>query len=258
MSGGECRGARRKTKEVKKCRAGNQLYTFWTVVKVIDSSSYFGSENGKMRHHWDWTANVADGGKKKFVFLPWKETDILSSKDAPTCISTENVNLFGKFVSAPNHRPPFRIPVLKMFGLVCWWKRPVNCGSSEQKLPFLLCQDTSEGTSFGTEWGEARYYGGVSLSVSVLCATWFLIIADVTLFLDWNSNAKRLCISRWHGEIDKKGLQSTAVVGFGLTCPTSQCGSQPTSAQMSCSCLIKQLFKKKKVKVIPVMDDDAA
>lgn len=156
MSGGECRGARRKTKEVKKCRAGNQLYTFWTVVKVIDSSSYFGSENGKMRHHWDWTANVADGGKKKFVFLPWKETDILSSKDAPTCISTENINLFGKFVSAPNHRPPFRIPVLKMFGLVCWWKRPVNCGSSEQKLPFLLCQDTSEGTSFGTERNEVR------------------------------------------------------------------------------------------------------
>lgn len=38
-----------------------------------------------------WTANVADRGKK-FVFLPWKETGVLSSKDAPTCISTENVH----------------------------------------------------------------------------------------------------------------------------------------------------------------------
>lgn len=180
--GGEERGGEKRLDEwrrMQRCKEENKgslkvqgrkstIY-WWTVVQVIDSSSYFGSENGKMRHHWDWTANVADRGKKKkFVFLPWKETDVLSSKDAPTCISTESVNLFCKFVSAPNHRPPFRIPVLKMFGLVCWWKRPVNCGSSEQKLPFLLCQDTSEGTSFGTEWSEARYYGGVSLSVSVL------------------------------------------------------------------------------------------
>lgn len=110
----------------------------------------------------------------------------------------------------------------------------------------------------GMKWGEVLWWS-VSFSICSLCATWFLIIADVTLILDWNSNAKRrLCISLWHGEIDKKGLQSTAVLGFGLTCPTSQCGSQPTSAQMSCSCPIKQfcfLFLKK---VIPVMDDDDA
>lgn len=87
-----CKEEKRGSLEVQGRKS--TLY-WWTVVRLIDSSSYFGSKSGKVPDCCNWTANVADRGKKKFVFLPWKETGILSSKDAPTCISTENANLFG-------------------------------------------------------------------------------------------------------------------------------------------------------------------
>lgn len=41
-------------------------------------------------------------------------------------------------------------------------------------------------------------------------------------------------------------MKRPAVIGFGLTCPTSQSGNQPASAQTPCCYLLKQFFTKKK------------
>lgn len=62
-----------------RCRAGNQLYNEVSS-KLATSSSNVGSRSGEK------TANVADRGGIRIVFLPCKEF----SKDAPTCISAEN------------------------------------------------------------------------------------------------------------------------------------------------------------------------
>lgn len=39
----------------------------------------------------------------------------------------------------------------------------------ENKLPFLFCKDTLEGTSFEREKGEARYYRGVKERTETIC-----------------------------------------------------------------------------------------
>lgn len=123
-------------------QGGKSTIYWWTVVQVIDSSSHFDSESGE---NLRWSANVADRGKK-FVFLPWKETDLLFSKDVPTCISTENVNLFKRGMLTL---------ILMCFPhqeRVTWWE-----------LVPLFCQYSSLTPSWILNWIQWNYCKSVCL-----------------------------------------------------------------------------------------------
>lgn len=80
----------------------------------------------------------------------------------------------------------------------------------------------------------ARYNGVACLSVFVLFVPpGFLLL--LTFFLNGNSHMPN---DDWtfHSDMDrltrgfKMYMKRPRVVGFSLTCPTSQCGSQPASA----------------------------
>lgn len=73
------------------CRAGNQLYAGELLSRSMILAATLAETVEKVPDLWNWTANVADRAKKNIDFLSSKKTDILSSKDAPTCILTYNV-----------------------------------------------------------------------------------------------------------------------------------------------------------------------
>lgn len=79
----------------------------------------------------------------------------------------------------------------------------------ECKLPFLLCQDTLEGTSFGGKWSEARYYGGVkewTETISLLHYLFSLFHLGSHYCLlntvpDWNCQMPNDCA--FHSNVDR-------------------------------------------------------
>lgn len=189
---------------------------------------------------------------------------------------TECFAVTGKFVSAPNHWSAFRSSVKKKFPLIRRWMWLVNCGDAEStNFPFcfvrihwreLLLEGNEVRLAVMEQWknGQKTF---ISFSIFSLCATWVLIIADITLFLSWISNAKwQLYISLWHGQVDKEGLQSPWKTSACWLWPymsyqsmwqlTSKCSNV---LQLSAETLFQKTSNQtnNKSSVIPAMADEA-
>lgn len=167
--GGEERGGEKRLVEWnrtevwrRKALQGRKSTSYWwTVVHVIDSSSYFGS-GGEMTGGWDGPANVADRGEK-FVFLSWKEAATPFSQKMLPPVSQLDVWLWLTLL--------FPLPVTFHSNVLVGWA----------KMYFSYIPGYIEGTSFGKGRSEVFW----SLSVCFLCATWVLIVIDAAL-LDQN------------------------------------------------------------------------